>query len=589
MREGEPSPTAQRVAAYRLGYERLPAPFGDPDADERLARDVAGSLSFDQHEAMGRYLRWRTAFFDRVVVGALARNVLQVATIGAGYDGRSLRYAKPGVRWFEVDHPTTQRDKRLRLERLSIDAASVTFVGTDLADEALASALIDAGWEPDAPSVMLCEGLVVYLEARVLEALLNDLRAVATAGTRLAISLSIQASSAEDLDRRRRFEEAVAALGEPARNWLDHGSAIRILAGARWRSVEVSERSQRAGFVVAAPVWEAAADDAPPTASRIGRFMERMYGRRGTAGLDGHLRVHYGISVTGLRELDVGVFHVQRDDGPDWIARVLAPERPFETAEGDAEILRLLERAEFPAERCADAEPVTSYEGQAVLVTQHVAGNKASATQRSFGLLGDLLGRLHTLPPATGAGERPGGAWHHLVFEGDPGGEQAAAVALLDDADARVPDRQRPLYATLRAELSQVETCDGLPQALIHPDFVPANAITSRAAGTVLIDWTGAGRGPRLWSLAFLLWAAGCESLRCVDAVAAAYRRHVEPTSAELERLAPAIAARPVIFESWAFCTGRKKLPEVVESVSAARARAESIAARAAAAAKRSD
>ena len=105
MREGEPSPTAQRVAAYRLGYERLPAPFGDPAADERLARDVAGSLTFDQHEAMGRYLRWRTAFFDRVVVNALARNVLQVATIGAGYDGRSLRYAKPGVRWFEVDHP----------------------------------------------------------------------------------------------------------------------------------------------------------------------------------------------------------------------------------------------------------------------------------------------------------------------------------------------------------------------------------------------------------------------------------------------------------------------------------------------------
>jgi methyltransferase (TIGR00027 family) len=578
MREGEPSPTAQRVAAYRLGYERLPAPFGDPDADERLARDVAGSLSFDEHEAMGRYLRWRTAFFDRVVVNALARNVLQVATIGAGYDGRSLRYAKPGVRWFEVDHPATQRDKRLRLERLSIDASHVALVATDLADEALTSALIDAGWEPDAPSVMLCEGLVVYLDARVLEALLGDLRAVATVGTRLAISLSIQARDPEDLARRRRFEEAVAALGEPARNWLDHEGAVRILAGTRWRSVDVSERAQRAGFVVAAPVWETAADGVSPTAGRIGRFMERMYGRRDMAGLDGHLRATYGISITGLRELDVGVFRVGRDDGPDWIARVFPSERPFEAAGGDAEILRLLERADFPAERCADAEAVTSYEGQAVLVTRHVAGKKPSPTEGSFGVLGDLLGRLHKLPPATG--ERPGGAWHHWVLQGDPDAEKAAAVALLDAAEARVPNSERSLYATVRDELSQAETCDGLPEALIHPDFVPANAITSREDGTVLVDWTGAGRGPRLWSLAFLLWAAGFERLDCADAVMAAYGRHVELTSAELERLAPAIAARPVIFVSWAFCTGRKQLPEVVESLSADRARAEGIAAR---------
>ena len=358
-----------------------------------------------------------------------------MATIGAGDDGRSLRYAKPGVRWFEVDHPTTQRDKRLRLERLSIDATNVTFVATDLGDAALASALIDGGREPDAPSVMLCEGLVVYLEARVLEALLDGLRAVATAGTRLAMSLSIQVSSAEDLDRRRRFEEAVAALGEPARNWLDHESAIRILAGARWRSVEVSDSSQRAGFVVAAPVGETAADGVQSTASRIGRSMERMYGRR-------------------------------------------------------------------------------------ELTTPTLASPTAAAAVR------------------------------HAARGALPGRDLRWVAAGVEPPGLRAGQRDR---------LS--------------------------AAGTVLIDWTGAGRGPRLWSLAFLLWAAGCEGLRCVDAVVAAYRRHVEPTSAELERLAPAIAARPVIFESGRAAPDDKKLPEVVESVSTERARAESIAARAAAAA----
>ncbi len=120
MREGAPSLTAQRVAAYRLGLERVPTPFGDVSADERLALDVASSQEITPGEDMARYLRGRTSFFDRVVVNALEPEVTQVVVVGAGYDGRALRYAKLGVRWFEVDHPATQIDKRRRLERLRI-------------------------------------------------------------------------------------------------------------------------------------------------------------------------------------------------------------------------------------------------------------------------------------------------------------------------------------------------------------------------------------------------------------------------------------------------------------------------------------
>ena len=75
MREATPSLTAQRVAAYRVGFERLGAPFGNVSADERLTRDVAGSRPFTPHERMARYLECRTAFFDRVVVNGLGRGV----------------------------------------------------------------------------------------------------------------------------------------------------------------------------------------------------------------------------------------------------------------------------------------------------------------------------------------------------------------------------------------------------------------------------------------------------------------------------------------------------------------------------------
>ena len=39
-----PSVTARRVAAHRLGFSRVPAPYGTPAADEAVAADVAAGL-----------------------------------------------------------------------------------------------------------------------------------------------------------------------------------------------------------------------------------------------------------------------------------------------------------------------------------------------------------------------------------------------------------------------------------------------------------------------------------------------------------------------------------------------------------------
>jgi hypothetical protein len=97
------------------------------------------------------------------------------------------------------------------------------------------------------------------------------------------------------------------------------------------------------------------------------------------------------------------------------------------------------------------------------------------------------------------------------------------------------------------------------------------------------VDWTGAGRGPRLWSLGFLLWAAGARNLRLVDLVVSRYRRSVELEPAELDRLAGAIRGRPVMLEVWSVCAGRRELADAVERVD----RAGDLAAEIAAAARR--
>lgn len=248
-----PSVTARRVAAYRIGFERPAAPTGtgDPDADGRLARDVAAGVTVDRSSAMCRYLRARTAFFDRVTVDALSRHVSQIVLVGAGYDGRALRYATPGVRWWEIDRPVTQADKRSRLSRLGISADNVTFLPLDLADGGVASALVASGLEPDAPSLYMAEGLFAYLESGTVFGVLRELRSLATLGTRLAVSLRVPGADALE---RARFDASVAALGEPAVGTLGVDDADVLLARSRWRRVELTPRATAAGFLIAAPV-----------------------------------------------------------------------------------------------------------------------------------------------------------------------------------------------------------------------------------------------------------------------------------------------------------------------------------------------
>ena len=303
--------------------------------------------------------------------------------------------------------------------------------------------------------------------------------------------------------------------------------------------------------------------------------------RDGIDRLPGHLEARYGISVSGVAELDLGVMRVDRHDGPSWVARVFPRVRPVEAAEGDARILQALERQGFPAERCAVPEPVSAHEGQPVLVTELVDGDRAAGRGRTFGVLGALLGALHARTVEVRTPMRRGGAWHHIAPEGGPREEIAAAVALLDALRGMVTLREVAPLDALRQAVQAIDDGEDLPAALLHPDFVPANAISRADGGLVMVDWTGAGRGPRLWSLGFLLWAAGARDLRLVDAVVTQYRRRLQPEPVELDRLDSAIGARPLIFACWNAAAGHRGPAELAEEIGPTARMAGVIAARA--------
>jgi len=253
MKEGTASHTARGVAAHRLEYARVAADYGDPAADESLTADVADG----QPPAPGRmheYLRGRTAFFDQAVTDSIGEGVRQVVIGGAGYDGRALRYAKPGVRWFEVDHPATQADKRARLARLAIDTRNIRFIPADFTTDPIAQPLTEAGLDPARPALFLFEGVAVYLDAAVVARVLTEFRAVASAGSSLAISVSIASSTSQS---RARFRERVAAQGEPARSEFSYDESRALLAAAGWGLRAAAERQQALGLLIADDAQEA--------------------------------------------------------------------------------------------------------------------------------------------------------------------------------------------------------------------------------------------------------------------------------------------------------------------------------------------
>jgi methyltransferase (TIGR00027 family) len=258
----EASLAAQRVARHRLSATRLRGEFGDHVADERFTHDLLDPSAPEPDAAVAAYLGVRTAFFDRVVVDATERGVAQVVVVGGGLDGRPLRYGRPGVRWFELDHPEVLRDKAARLDRLGIDCAGAFPVPVDLAapgvDDRVGRALDVVGHDAAVPTLVLCEGVATRLPRPVVAAVLTQLRGRCAPGSRLAISLSIGAAAVCN-ERREAVQAAAESLAGGARHPLTAADAVEVFRATGWSVVESSrddsrrQRALHAGLLLLTP------------------------------------------------------------------------------------------------------------------------------------------------------------------------------------------------------------------------------------------------------------------------------------------------------------------------------------------------
>jgi len=260
MREGIGSRTAERVAARRAVHQLLDAPlvFRDPLALRILEPEVAARIREDPKHLdtspVSRYLRAFLAVRSRIaedeVAAAVARGVVQYVIAGAGYDTFAYRNPFAELHVFEVDHPSTQREKRRRLEESGIDVPpNSTFVAADLSVTSLDEALASTAFVRTSPAVFSWLGVVPYLELDAIEATLAAVGRL-PAGTSIVFDYGLSGEALNFAERFvvRRMAKRVAAAGEPWKTFFmpDEMTALLRRSGFRshvdWGSEEINGR-----------------------------------------------------------------------------------------------------------------------------------------------------------------------------------------------------------------------------------------------------------------------------------------------------------------------------------------------------------
>jgi methyltransferase (TIGR00027 family) len=124
-----------------------------------------------------------------LVRSALANGVAQVVILGAGFDPLSseLQREFPNARFWEIDHPATQRHKARACSEIGIER--VYFVAVDLSPAGLdKEALIGGGFDPAKPTFWIAEGLLMYFPADIVSSLMKILSSLSAPGSQLAFT-----------------------------------------------------------------------------------------------------------------------------------------------------------------------------------------------------------------------------------------------------------------------------------------------------------------------------------------------------------------------------------------------------------------
>jgi len=133
----------------------------------------------------------RKRFFDETVREGLSGGARQVLVVGCGMDALSSILAPeyPDVLFVEIDTPETVDVKLSSLEQSGHSRGNHVLRGADLSRISLDDLLLSEGtWNPEAPSIAVAEGLLMYLPPPAVRDFFRAVRVCGGPSTRVAFS-----------------------------------------------------------------------------------------------------------------------------------------------------------------------------------------------------------------------------------------------------------------------------------------------------------------------------------------------------------------------------------------------------------------
>lgn len=213
MHKNKPSMTAYKVAMNILTLSAVPEmklilPKGIIEVTEKLLiasgvtkerlvrwakskQMVSVYKAFDwilpgQFEAFG----YRKAFCEYQVRDGIKEGATQILVLGAGYDTLGWRLAPEfsEVNFFEIDHPNTAYLKAKGIEKMGT-RSNLHLIAEDLGETKIIDVLnANQFWDSKAKSVVIAEGLLMYLNDESVKGFFSSCAEISRAGSRIAFS-----------------------------------------------------------------------------------------------------------------------------------------------------------------------------------------------------------------------------------------------------------------------------------------------------------------------------------------------------------------------------------------------------------------
>ena len=221
--------TARGVAMLRAAHQLIDAPppilddpvivrLLGPDAEARIRSEVERAQSAPAR-GIRSHVVLRSRYTEDRLHAAVGRGVDQYVLLGAGLD--TFAYRQPhwarSLTIIEVDHPSSQADKRRLLATAGVDVPSnVRYADVDFEHETLADGLRRAGVDFQRPTFFSWLGVTMYLTREAIDAVLATIGTFAEGSE---VVLTFAQPTEPDDHGGRFFAERAAAAGEP---WLSY-------------------------------------------------------------------------------------------------------------------------------------------------------------------------------------------------------------------------------------------------------------------------------------------------------------------------------------------------------------------------------